>query len=209
MRTPQNIDPARIPSLPIVETALVREEDSYRFRAQGMDTRLGLLLSAAGVLVALVGNRPSVAGLAGQVLALAAGATAVHGLWPRVDKGVAPRRLRDRYLAVDPTLTRMRLLNTRLDLHAQDEGRLLDKARRLRACALLLLAAATAVVMGRTVEEHDRPDGRIGVGESPDWDWDALYPPDPELMASAEGDAKGLAALKQAARERIEQLERA
>jgi hypothetical protein len=35
-------------------------------------------------------------------------------------------------------------------------------------------------------------------------DWDVLFPPDPELMASAEGDVKGLAELQRAARERID-----
>jgi hypothetical protein len=37
-------------------------------------------------------------------------------------------------------------------------------------------------------------------------DWDSLYPPDPEIMVSAEGDTKGLAELKQAARAHIEGL---
>jgi hypothetical protein len=35
-------------------------------------------------------------------------------------------------------------------------------------------------------------------------DWDERFPADPELMASAEGDAKGLAELKQAAHARQE-----
>lgn len=147
-----SIEPTRLPSLDVVEAALAREEDSYRQRAQSIDTRLGLLLGAAGVLVAFVGGRSSIAGLVGQVVALAAGGAAVLGLWPRVDKGIAPRKLRDRYLAADPTLTRMRLLNTRLELHEKDEVGLMTKARRLRAAALLLLSAATTIVVGSIVE---------------------------------------------------------
>ncbi|MDK3256653.1 hypothetical protein [Blastococcus capsensis] len=152
MSLPSSIDPARVPSLDVVESALAREEDSYRQRAQSIDTRLGLLLGAAGVLVALVGSRPSIPGLIGQVVTVGAGGAAVHGLWPRVDKGIAPRKLRDRYLAADPTLTRMRLLNTRLELHEKDEIRLLAKARRLRAAALLLFCAATTIVVGSIVK---------------------------------------------------------
>jgi hypothetical protein len=34
-------------------------------------------------------------------------------------------------------------------------------------------------------------------------DWENLFPADPDLMASAEGDSKGLAELKRKARERI------
>ena len=33
-------------------------------------------------------------------------------------------------------------------------------------------------------------------------DWEALYPADPDLMISSEGDTKGLDQLKEAARER-------
>ena len=56
--------------------------------------------------------------------------------------------------------------------------------------------------MTRTATAHG-PSPR---GDGPDRppDWDELFPPDPELMASAEGDTKGLAELQQAARKRIE-----
>jgi hypothetical protein len=37
--------------------------------------------------------------------------------------------------------------------------------------------------------------------------WADLFPADPELMASAEGDVKGLAEVKQQARERIARTE--
>jgi hypothetical protein len=37
--------------------------------------------------------------------------------------------------------------------------------------------------------------------------WDELYPSDPNLMASAEGDSKGLAELQRAARRHIDQVE--
>lgn len=133
MSPPSSIEPTRLPSLAVVEAVLVREEDSYRQRAQSIDTRLGLLLGAAGVFVAFVGSRPSIAGLVGQAVAVCAGGAAVHGMGPRVDKGIAPRKLQDRYLAADPTLTRMRLLNTRLELYEKDETALFTKARRLRA----------------------------------------------------------------------------
>ena len=58
-----SVTPDVVPSLGVVEEALLREEESYRFRAGGLDTRLGLLLGAAGVLVALTGQEPSIAGI--------------------------------------------------------------------------------------------------------------------------------------------------
>jgi hypothetical protein len=140
-----------VPSLEVVEAALAREEDSYRHRAAGIDTRAGLLLGAAGALVALVGTQPTLAGAGAQVLAAGAGGAAVLTLWSRVDKGIAPRSLRNRYLAVDPVRTRLILLNTRLEVHAQDERQLVTKARRLRVSAALLLVATAVIVVGGIV----------------------------------------------------------
>jgi hypothetical protein len=44
---PERIDPALVPSIDIVEAALAREEESYRFRAGSIDNRAGFLLGAA------------------------------------------------------------------------------------------------------------------------------------------------------------------
>jgi hypothetical protein len=151
MTAPEPIDLAGIPSLGIVETTLTREEDSFRVRANGIDTKAGLLLSASGVLIALVGGKPSVAGLVAQLLSVGAGGVAVAALWPRVDKGIGPRKLRDRYLTTPVAVTRLILLNTRIDLHAKDEEHLMEKASRLRVAAVLLLSAALAVVVGSIV----------------------------------------------------------
>src|SRR4051794_24451423 len=117
MTAPEPIDLAGIPSLDIVEHTLTREEDSFRFRANGIDTKAGLLLSASGVLIALVGGKPSSAGLVAQLLSMGAGGMAVAALWPRVDKGIGPSKLRDRYLTTPVAVTRLVLLNTRIDLH--------------------------------------------------------------------------------------------
>jgi len=135
----------------LVEDALIREEESYRFRAGSIDTKAGLLLGAAGIVVALVGNEPGVAELAAQLLAAGSGVTAALTLWPRVDKGIAPRSLRDRYLTADLIRTRLVLLNTRLELHAKDESQLIRKARHLRLAAALLLAATATLVAGGIV----------------------------------------------------------
>lgn len=148
----QPIDPARVPSIELIEATLDREEESYRFRAGGIDTKAGLILGAAGVLVALVGTHPSVAGLIGQLLAVGSGAAAVSAMWPKIDKAIGPERLRDKYLAVDASVTRMVVLNSRIDLHAKDEHRLILKANRIRASGVLLLASAVAIVIGGIVE---------------------------------------------------------
>lgn len=55
--------------------------------------------------------------------------------------------------------------------------------------------------MTRTVDHA--PDAQPPA-EQPDWE--NLFPADPELMVSPEGDRKGLAELKKRARDRIERL---
>jgi hypothetical protein len=56
-----------------------------------------------------------------------------------------PRQLRDRYSREGAVATRLIVLNTRIDLHARNELRLFDKARRLKLAAGLLLGSATAI----------------------------------------------------------------
>lgn len=143
----------QVPSLGIVEDALQREDDSYRDRANGLDTKAGVILSASGVIVALVGSSASIAGLLAQLAAIGSGVAAVLAILPRVDKAIGPRNLRDRYLQTDPVATRLIMLNTRIDLHERNEARLLDKARRLKIAAWLLLASAVAIATGGIVEQ--------------------------------------------------------
>jgi hypothetical protein len=152
MTIPPRIDPHLVPSLDVVESALARVEDSYRTRASSLDTRNGLVLAAAGVLVALVGAEPGIAGLLGQVMAVAAGAAAVRSLGLRVDKVIDVGLLRDRYLGVDPTSTRLILLNTRIDLHIKDEQQLWVKVRFLRLAVTLLVGATAAILVGAIVD---------------------------------------------------------
>jgi hypothetical protein len=142
------ITPDRVPSLSIIEDALQREDDSYRDRANGLDTKAGVILSAAGVIVTLVGIHSSIAGLVGQLIAIASGAAAVWTLAPRVDKAIGPRQLRDRYLQIDALTTRLIVLNTRIDLHERNEKRLFDKAFRMKIAAGLLLGSAAAIGVG-------------------------------------------------------------
>ncbi len=141
----------QVPSLPIVEDALQRQDQSYRDRANGLDTKAGVVLSAAGVIVSLVGIHSSVAGLVGQFFAIGAGVAAVLAILPRVDKTIGPRALRDGYLERDAVATRLVLLNTRIDLYERNEQRLFVKAARMKVAAGLLLGSAVAIGVGGTL----------------------------------------------------------
>lgn len=145
IRTPSE---EQVPSLGVVESVLEREDASYRDRADGLEAKAGLILSAAGVIVALVGMTTSIAALAGQALAIAAGAAAAWVLLPRTDKAIAPQGLRDRFLDVAEVRTRIVVLNARIILHTKNESRLMTKERRLRSAAVLLLGSAVTILVG-------------------------------------------------------------
>lgn len=130
MTEPPLLTEVDVPSLAIVEEALAHGDSTWRDRANNLDTKAGVLLSGAGVIVALVGTTTHIAALIGQILAIAAGGTAVWSLWPRVDKAIDPAALRNLYLTTDPVSTRLRVLNTRLEMHAKNEQALLAKGTR-------------------------------------------------------------------------------
>jgi hypothetical protein len=147
----QNLPPvtlAQVPSLPAIEAELDRGDSSYRERSNSLDTKAGTILSADGVIVALVGIRSSVAGVIGQVFAVVSGAAAIWTLMPRVDKGIAPKQLFDNYLQREEVQTRLKLLATKLPMQVKNEARLFVKAQRLKLAAGLLLASAAAIVVG-------------------------------------------------------------
>lgn len=152
-RPTPHIDAGRVPSLSIIEDALQREDDSYRNRANSLDTKAGVILSAAGLIVVLVGIHSSVAGVIGQLAAIGTGIASVLTFLPRVDKAIGPRNLRDRYIQSDETTTRLFVLNTRIELHERNEQRLFDKAKRLKVAAWLLLGSATAIAIGSIVND--------------------------------------------------------
>lgn len=48
--------------------------------------------------------------------------------------------------------------------------------------------------------------GPTGDQQVPAADWESLYPADPEIMVSIEGDKRGLADVKRKAQERIDRI---
>jgi hypothetical protein len=144
----QSFSEEQVPSLGVIESVMEREDASYRDRASGLDTKASVILSAAGVVVALLGATASIAAMISQALAIAAGSIAAWVIAPRIDKTIAPRDVCDRFLAAPALRTRLVVLNSRILLHAEDEARLVTKARRLRSASVLLLGSAVIILIG-------------------------------------------------------------
>ena len=114
--------------------------------AASFDSKAGVLLGLAGVIIGFTPDIGPV-GLAARLSAALAAGFAIAAMLPRVSAGLNPRRLRDRYLNLDLQESRLELLDTKIWLYEQDQGRIRSKVRRLGwtvgtlAVALLLLLA--------------------------------------------------------------------
>lgn len=136
-----------LPSLDLVYEETLRAVDAQARQAELIDARAGLVLGFAGVLAGLsldsVDASHRLVAVPAAVAALLALATVVTRPFP----GVRARALRDRYLASDPRVVRLRLIDVRIDLLSRS-GRVLDrKAATLRlASGVLALSVVLAVV---------------------------------------------------------------
>ena len=137
-----------MPSLGVLERVLTDAQESYRFRAGSIDTKAGLTLGAVGVVVALIGATPSVAGLVGQVFAITAGVLCVLALRPRTGPALNPAKLRDSYLTEDSTTTRLQYLTVGIDEWQKDDARLKKKNEQFQAATVMLVLAVAAVIAG-------------------------------------------------------------
>lgn len=140
------------PSLQVVEAELDRAELASQQRTQSLDSKAGLILGAAGVIVALAVGHESVLLTVGQGLAVLAGGTAGLAFFPRPGGAINPQSLLDRYLDQPDQQTRLTLLATRADLYQAGEEALKRKFFWLRWSVALLLLAAAVVLAGSIVD---------------------------------------------------------
>jgi hypothetical protein len=134
-----------LPSLSVLNEEAGAEIAAQERRADALDSKAGVVLGFAGVLVGLSidkldGGWGHVAtGVAG-VAALVAAAAVV----PRSYPTLALRHLRERYLMAEEEFTRRRLLDTRIAMYERSQQTLELKAWLVTGAAWVL---ATAVVL--------------------------------------------------------------
>lgn len=146
-------DPLRYPSLDVVRGELDARIAEQARGAAAFDTRAGLILGFAGVLIGLAPEDPRLCQLLAQIVAAAAAGVAVLALTFRVAGSIEPRAIRERYLLDDVETTRLRVLDTRIVLFERDEKRFESKVKRLR-WAVWLLAIAVAMMLAGSILEY-------------------------------------------------------
>jgi hypothetical protein len=136
--------PPKYPSLGLVLEEFHLDAKTQQDRAAQLDARGGVLIGFAGVLVGLIarGTTPP-SGLQQAALALAAAAAAaaaVGAMWRQASSTLDPLRLRN-YMAVDEDAARLAILDTRVLLYLQDQGRVRLRFAMVGLASALLMAA--------------------------------------------------------------------
>jgi hypothetical protein len=137
----------KLPSLELLYELSQAERDSQLTHFDALDTKAGIVLGFAGVLMALSGTSSGLWHAAALAASLVAATAAVAAFWPRSYPVLLPTELRG-YLTSEETFTRLRVLDT-MEVMVNETRQVLEvKARRLKIALICLAAAAGIQAIG-------------------------------------------------------------
>jgi len=123
----------------------VRDERAAQLRHfESLDAKAGIVLGFAGAITTLAPAQGVLIGM-GRGSAAIAGLLALWAFLPRNFQVADTSLLRRRYLASEPEFTKLRLLDTLIEMITGADHLLQGKARRLKS-AMVALAVAVALV---------------------------------------------------------------
>jgi hypothetical protein len=139
-------------SLGVVEEVVRSERAAQLQYFDALDAKAGVMLGFAGALAALAPRHVNLVVEAGRGVALAGALLALRTFWPRRLGTVDLRAFRDRYLAAEPELARLRLADTQVSIAEELAVTLHRKASRLKAAMSFVAIAAMLVGLGLLVD---------------------------------------------------------
>jgi hypothetical protein len=156
-------DQQSLPSLSILGELADTELAAMSAHAESLDTKAGVVLGFAGVLVGLGATAQpvvlkSVISQAGLGLTVAAAVLAAWAFLPRNFPVLELRRLRDKYLVASEEQTRLRLLDTQIEMTRQAATLVKRKGYRIQL-SVGCLACATALIVIGTLTTGGQADG--------------------------------------------------
>lgn len=154
-------------SLDVIRSEIDIRREELASRGDAFDSRVGLIIGSAGILIGLTVDDPTLLQVLAQAVAVAAALISGWALVPRVGSGISPRRLYTKYASKTPSETRKALLETRVWLYEQDEKRLNYKARRLMAGGALLIASV-GLMLASGIVSYVTSENRQGGDHSSD-----------------------------------------
>jgi hypothetical protein len=136
-------------TLTIVRAELDIERGAQDQRSASTDTRAGLVLVFSGAMASIAVNSRSLLTLPGLVLAVVAAILAATVLWPRLQRTVSPRALRNFYLAGSPELIKLSVLDTRIEDYEVNQEQIKIKVARLKRSIIVFVVAVAALLLGQ------------------------------------------------------------
>ena len=140
-------------SLELIAGVVASELEAQERRGDALDSKAGLVLGFAGVLVGLgTGHRAnSVLDLLGFASAALAAVTALASLAARPFLTMDPTSLRVHYLGSPPAWTQLRMMDTRITSFRRTQHVLRRKGRLLRLAAIALAGSTVLTAVGATL----------------------------------------------------------
>jgi hypothetical protein len=133
----------RLPSLELIHASFERERDRDLAHFDALDTKAGVIVGFAGVLVTIQRGTGWIA-ILGALVGVGAAFTGLAAFWPGRFPTLEPSHLRS-YLTSEERITTLALVDTYLDLLEAGRDLIRTKALRLKV-AVILLAVSAAIV---------------------------------------------------------------
>ena len=133
---------------------------------EGLDNKAGVILGFSGAIAALATDIETIPARFGIGVAVLAALLALLAFIPRAYPLFDLRKLRNRYLSAESEFTRLRVLDTSIDMYERANVVLARKAKFLLAAmatlvvGVLLLGIGTLVPDDRRTDERPRPSTR-------------------------------------------------
>lgn len=148
-------DGLELPSLSILAEQVASERETMNAHTESLDAKAGVVLGFAGVLVGLGATAQAFVSTgavfqAGLAVAVVAALLAAWAFLPRRYPVLEVYELREDYLGRPEAETRLRLLDTQIEMTRQAATLLKQKGFRIRL-AVGCLAIATALVVAGTL----------------------------------------------------------
>jgi hypothetical protein len=137
-----------VPALGVVESELARRDQSIIARIASIESKAGLHLGFAAVVIAQVYESHTWAARSALVVALLSSVSALAALWPRQVQEIGISRFRDGYLGGSAEAARRAILDSRIPLLKKREKNFNFKVKAYRSSTLLLLVSAALLVVG-------------------------------------------------------------
>jgi hypothetical protein len=140
-----------VPALEVIENELARRDQAMVTRIASIESKAGLHLGFAAVVIAQVYESHTWAARCALIIALVSSVGALVALWPRRAKEISVSKLRDKYMGGSVEAARRAVLDSRIPLLSQREETFGFKVKAYRCSAVLLLVSAAFLVVGNYI----------------------------------------------------------